>query len=258
MWLNPAHWGRAEGQAVQVLAYHAIADLPVGSPLRKYSVPPAEFSAQLDAMLRMGYGFVDLGVLLAGLDGTRPLPERGALITFDDCYEDLRTVAAPILTAHGIPAVAFAVAGRLGETNDWDADGEHLQLLDGEGLRALRPLGIEVGAHSVTHRALTGIAPGELGAEVAHSLPRLESAGLDAPRAFAYPHGRSNAAVVAAVRDAGFAAAFTTRAGLVRADSDRYLLPRMEVRRGDTGLRFRLRLAAAHAPRPVRALARLG
>jgi peptidoglycan/xylan/chitin deacetylase (PgdA/CDA1 family) len=152
--------------------------------------------------------------------------------------------------------VAFAVAGRLGQTNDWDAvEGERFRLLDGEGLRSLGPLSIEVGAHSVTHRSLTAITPAELGAEVTRCRNRLASAGLGATRAFAYPYGRSNAAVVAAVRDAGFAAAFTTRSGLVTASSDRYRLPRMEVRRADTGLRLRLRLAAARAPGPVRAVA---
>jgi peptidoglycan/xylan/chitin deacetylase (PgdA/CDA1 family) len=232
---------------VVILAYHAIADLPVGSSLRPYSVPPAELVAQLDELERAGYEFVDLDALLAGLDGSRTLADRAALVTFDDCYDDLRGVA-PLLAGRGIPALAFAVAGRLGASNDWDAGNEPtLRLLDVEGLHQLGRFGIEVGGHSVTHPRLTEVAPAQLAAEVAGCREQLQAAGLPRPRAFAYPYGAHDRAVVAAVREAGFHAAFITESGVVGAGSDRYRLPRIELRRGDTGMRFRLRLVAARA-----------
>jgi peptidoglycan/xylan/chitin deacetylase (PgdA/CDA1 family) len=256
--------GSAPGHgSVLVLAYHAIADLPAGSSLRQYAVPPAEFAAQVDALQRAGYEFVDLGAVLAALDGTARVPARAALVTFDDCSEDLRTVAAPLLAARGIPAVAFAVAGRLGGANEWEdpGAGEPLRLLDAEALRGLGRLGIEVGAHSLSHPRLTEIDPARLTAEIAGSRERLQAAGLPAPRAFAYPYGASNPAVAAAVRDAGFLAGFSTESGMVSSASDRYRLPRMELRRGDTGTRFRLRVASAQAPafarRAIRARASL-
>jgi hypothetical protein len=77
------------------------------------------------------------------------------------------------------------------------------------------------------------------------------------PRAFAYPCGRHDASVVAAVREAGFRAAFTTRAGVATRDSDPYRLPRIEVRRFDSRLRLGLRLAAARAPPPVHRMLRM-
>ena len=232
-----------------VLAYHAIADLPVRSSLRPYSVPPAELVEQLDVLERAGYEFIDLDALLAALDGTRALPQRTALVTFDDCYDDLRAVAAPLLAVRGIPALAFAVAGRLGATNDWEVTGDEprLRLLDVEGLHELGRFGIEVGGHSLTHARLTQVSPAQLTAEVAGCHEQLEAAGLPRPRAFAYPYGAHDAAVVAAVREAGFHAAFITESGLISANSDRYRLARMELRRGDTGTRFRLRLVAARA-----------
>jgi peptidoglycan/xylan/chitin deacetylase (PgdA/CDA1 family) len=234
---------------VLVIAYHAVADLPKGSSLREYAIPPREFAAQLDHLARAGYDFVELGALLDALDGTAAMPERAVLITFDDGYDDLRTVAGPLLAARGIPAVAFAVAGELGATNRWDAAGgeEPLRLLDAEGLRAVAGLGVEVGAHSLTHARLTEIEPVLLEAEVCRCRERLEAAGLPPPRGFAYPYGAYDDAVVAAVRDAGFRAAFTTESGVVTRSSDRYRLPRLDLRRGDTGARFRLRVAAARA-----------
>lgn len=149
--------GGAPRPSVQVLAYHAIADLPAGSALREYSVPPAEFGAQLDTMRRMGYRFIDLGALLTGLNGAEPCrtarrssPSTTATRTCGPSPpRSSRRAASPPWPS---PSQAGWVA-----TNDWDAaaGGERLRLLDGEGLRSLRPLGIEVGAHSMTHRSLT-------------------------------------------------------------------------------------------------------
>jgi peptidoglycan/xylan/chitin deacetylase (PgdA/CDA1 family) len=240
-----------------VLAYHAIADLPLRSSFRPYSVPRAELIDQLDALERAGYEFIDLDALLAALDGSPALPKRAALVTFDDCYDDLRAVVAPLLAHRGIPALAFAVAGKLGATNDWDVDRDEpgLRLLDVEGLHELGRFGIEVGAHSLTHARLTELPPAQLAAEVAGCYEQLEAAGLPRPRAFAYPYGAHDTVVVAAVRQAGFHAAFVTQSGVVTGRSDRYRLPRMELRRGDTGMRFRLRLVAARAralPSPAR------
>ena len=239
---------RRDGSAV-ILAYHAIADLPVGSSLRQYAVPPAELVEHLDLLERAGYEFIDLDALLAAFDESRALPQRAALVTFDDCYDELRAVAASVLAVRGIPALAFAVAGKLGATNDWDVAGDEprLRLLDIEGLHELIRCGVEVGGHSLTHARLTELSPAQLAVEVAGCYEQLEAAGLPRPRAFAYPYGAHDAAVVAAVREAGFRAAFITDSGLVSANSDRYRLPRMELRRGDTGTRFRLRLVAARA-----------
>jgi peptidoglycan/xylan/chitin deacetylase (PgdA/CDA1 family) len=234
---------------VLVLAYHAIADLPEGSPLRPYAVPPEELAGQLDLLERIGHAFVDLDMLLAALDGTGATPRRAVLVTFDDCTEDLRAVAAPLLAARGIPAVAFAVAGALGGTNRWDGDAaqEPLRLLDAEGLRGLGVLGVEVGGHSVTHPRLPDLGPDRLDTELSGCREQLQAAGLPAPRAFAYPYGAHDAAVVDAVRDAGYQAAFATASGVVTPNSDRYRLPRLELRRGDTGLRLLLRVTAARA-----------
>src|SRR3954447_3221104 len=144
-----------------VLAYPAIADLPPGSTLRPYAVPETELIEQLDELERAGYEFVDLDGLLGALSGCRALARRAALITFDDCFEELLSVAAPVLADRSIPALAFAVAGRLGGTNDWDAAAGQapLRLLGVEGLRQLERYGIEVGGHSVTHARLTELGP---------------------------------------------------------------------------------------------------
>jgi peptidoglycan/xylan/chitin deacetylase (PgdA/CDA1 family) len=238
---------------LRILAYHAVADLAADPVLAEYGVPPALFAAQLDDLTRHGWEFVDLDAVLAALGDGAALPRRALLLTFDDAYTDLLEVACPLLQARGIPAVVFAVAGRVGGGNTWDqAKGAApLSLLDAEGLRAVAALGVEVGSHTATHRSLPSLEEAELSAELAGSAATLEGLGLARPRAFSYPYGAAADAVVAAVREAGYEVAFTTAWGEPRG-ADRHLLPRTEVHASDTPRKLRLKLAAAGWPRLVR------
>jgi len=238
------------GSAI-VLAFHAVADLGGDPVLAEYGVPPQRFAEHLDALARHGWKFVDLDAVLAALDGRAQLPERALLVSFDDCYVDLLSDGCPILAERGVPAVAFAVAGLTGKTNEWDQPlgARELRLLDGEGLLALPGQGVEVGSHGMNHHPLSKLERGEAEREVRESATALEAAGLPRPRAFSYPHGEWTRAVAAAARSTGYAAAFTVTPGRVERGCDPYALPRIEVLAGDTPARLRLKLATAGWPR---------
>jgi peptidoglycan/xylan/chitin deacetylase (PgdA/CDA1 family) len=232
---------------LRVLAYHAIADL-AGSPiLEQYGVPADLFQCQLEMLQRAGYRFVDVEEFLRFLHGKGGLPRRPLLLTFDDCYEDLLKVALPILKNRNIPAVAFAVSGRLGGTNDWDTKigAPQLRLLDANGLRELAAGGVEIGAHSRTHRPLTRVPNAELLDEVAGSVADLGTFGLGRPRLFAYPHGENDRRVQRAAQEAGLEAAFTVKPACVRPNQNPYQVPRIEILRADAGWKFRWKVAFA-------------
>jgi peptidoglycan/xylan/chitin deacetylase (PgdA/CDA1 family) len=253
--------GVPRSRPLRVLCYHAISDLAGEPVIEPYGVPPARFRGQLDALLGAGYRFIHPDELLAYLDGRAGLPRRPLLLTFDDCYTDLLSTALPELVARGIPAVAFAVSGYVGDSNRWDqaAGAASLPLLDVGGLETLERSGLELGAHSRTHRSLTEVDAAELVGETAGVATDLERAGLPCPRLFAYPHGDHSAEVRQAVRQAGYAAAFTVSPGRVLPSSDRYVLPRVDIRRHHTGWRFRLRVAllgGGRLRRPARELRR--
>jgi peptidoglycan/xylan/chitin deacetylase (PgdA/CDA1 family) len=248
---------------LRVLCYHAISDLAGAPVVEPYGVPPARFRHQLDSLRRAGYRFIHPDELLAYLDGRAGLPRRPLLLTFDDCYADLLSAALPELVARGVPGVAFAVSGCIGASNRWDqpAGAATLPLLDVGGLETLERSGLEIGGHSRTHRSLTEVEAAELAGETAGVAADLEGAGLRSPRLFAYPYGDHSAEVRQAVRQAGYAAAFTVSPGRVLSSSDRYALPRVDIRRHHSGLRFRLRVAllgGGRLRRPARLLRRLG
>jgi glycosyltransferase involved in cell wall biosynthesis/peptidoglycan/xylan/chitin deacetylase (PgdA/CDA1 family) len=238
------------GQAV-VLAYHAIADLSHERRLWQYGVPPAQLAMQLDELIGHGWSFVGLDALLRALRGKQQLPARAVLLTFDDAYADLLSAAIPILAARGIPAVAFAVSGRVGGTNEWDREiaAGTLRLLDAAGLRALSEHGVEIGSHGYAHRRLTpALAPDELAAELEGSAQQLQALGLPRPRVLSYPYGVWSPTIATAVGRAGYEAAFTIHPGVVRRGADPFALPRVEVLASDTPRTLRLKVVTARWP----------
>lgn len=104
-----------------------------------------------------------------------------------------------------------------------------------EDVRELDRAGIEIGAHSVRHEILARLEPAEAAREIEGSKLALERGLGHALRSFAYPFGRRwdyHAAAKESARRAGFASATTTHAGTVRAESDRFELPRVTIDEG--------------------------
>ena len=98
-------------------------------------------------------------------------------------------------------------------------------------------------SHGATHRALHRLPADERRNDLLRSREAIGAATGTVPRFLAYPFGAADPATAADARDVGFAAAFTTRHGGLRATSDSFLLPRIDVR-------------ADYAPRDVTAMLR--
>jgi peptidoglycan/xylan/chitin deacetylase (PgdA/CDA1 family) len=88
---------------------------------------------------------------------------------------------------------------------------------------------IEIGAHTVTHPALSRLAPAEQRAEITQGKLQLETLVARPVASFAYPFGDQGAETAALVREAGFRAACTTEAAPVRRNTDLCQLPRIAV-----------------------------
>jgi peptidoglycan/xylan/chitin deacetylase (PgdA/CDA1 family) len=239
--------GIPQPRPLRVLAFHAIRDLAGVPVLESYGIPPDLFRRHLDRLRRAGFQFVDANEFLRFLHGQGGLPRRPLLLTFDDGYTGMLDIVLPILEEKGIPAVMFAVSGRLGGVNQWEetTGAPPLLLLDADGLRKLAESGIEIGAHSRTHCRLTRVSDDELAEEIAGSVADLEQLGLKRPRLFAYPYGEVDPRVCLAVQEVGLQAAFTVNPGCVHRGQDVYQIPRIEILRRDVGWRFWWKIAVA-------------
>jgi GT2 family glycosyltransferase/peptidoglycan/xylan/chitin deacetylase (PgdA/CDA1 family) len=265
-WKGVRHAGGipASKQAL-VLCYHAIADLKDDPVLREYGIPPDKFARQLDSLRAAGFTFTSPDEIANLLTDEAPIPSKAMLLTFDDCYEELPGIAEKMLGPRGIPAIAFAVSGMESDTNEWDQaiGAGTMQLLDGEGLNRLACHRVEIGCHSRTHRPLPKLSEAELAEETSGAAGDIAALGLPRPRFFAYPHGEQNERSRAAVKAAGFTAAFGLTACEMTPSSDPFDVPRVEILASDGPFKFWLktrwpRLSVHLIRGPGSARARLG
>lgn len=113
-------------------------------------------------------------------------------------------------------------------------------------VRRLRQLGMDVGAHTVSHPILARVAPDAAHAEIRSSRSHLEGILGSRVSLFAYPNGvpqRDYSGLhVEMVRDCGFSAAVSTAWGAASSRSDPFQLPRFTPW-DTTALRFGARMA---------------
>jgi peptidoglycan/xylan/chitin deacetylase (PgdA/CDA1 family) len=250
---------------VAVLCYHNVRSGDGRVPFHDLHVAKAAFErhCRLIADACHPISLVDLRDARAG---TRSLPPRSVLVTFDDGYRGVADFALPILERYGIPAVVFvcvapvlsgrhfwfdAMYRRDGEAAvlrarslpyaDWralaestetraEADEAHRPLTPSELRRlAASPL-IEIGAHTITHPTLALAPIDDQRREIAQCRSELERALGRRVTAFAYPYGSLlrdyTSQTVSLVREAGFDLAFATTVAFAAPECDPLQIPR--------------------------------
>ena len=80
-------------EGVLILEYHKVNDWSDDS----YTVPTAEFAAQLDELSARGYTTISLLDFLRAKKGKQKLPDKPVILTFDDGYLDNYTDMLPLL-----------------------------------------------------------------------------------------------------------------------------------------------------------------
>jgi peptidoglycan/xylan/chitin deacetylase (PgdA/CDA1 family) len=90
--------------------------------LHPWTLPDDVFDECL-AFFRRHYALVKLDDVKASLEGTRRLPPRSLLITFDDGYADNSDYALPLLRKHRVPATVFVSSDVIGRNERlWTED----------------------------------------------------------------------------------------------------------------------------------------
>jgi len=93
--------------SIPVLCYHTVSDVDGHSPRR--------FEEHLAAIQDAGFRTISARELVAGLNGSRPLPDKACVLSFDDCHLSNWTVAAPLLAKYGMTGVFFCVTDFIGQ-----------------------------------------------------------------------------------------------------------------------------------------------
>jgi peptidoglycan/xylan/chitin deacetylase (PgdA/CDA1 family) len=208
---------------IPIITYHAIGDGP-----RPLWVSVGDFEAHLDAYKKAGYQTISLASLVDSLG--RDLPENALVITFDDGYESVYSLAWPRLRAAGLGGTVFLVTDYCEQTNKWpgqSADVPPAPLLGWKQVLEMANEGCEFGAHTRTHPHLMRATRQEVLEELVSSRDRIQSVTGRAADMFAYPYGETDRGTTDLVSQ-HFRGAVGTRLGVVKQGSSPFLLPRID------------------------------
>ena len=233
---------------VPILMYHRI-NVPSPSTLpmtRRLTVHPAVFARQMTWLRRHGYRAVTQRELFDALNCGRPLRRKPIMITFDDGYRDVFFNASPTLARLDMHATAYVLSGR---TSNGDPS-----FLSWALLRALERQGIEIGSHTVSHRALTSLSDGAAFEELVSSRRTLERRLGHRVRWLAYPFGAYDARIERLARNAGYVLAVTTESDARQSARRPLALHRLRIldSTGVRGLAGMLAASRDHARKCVR------
>jgi peptidoglycan/xylan/chitin deacetylase (PgdA/CDA1 family) len=167
---------------------------------------------------------------------------KPVVLTFDNGYNSQYTQALPVLRRLGWPGV------------------ENIQLtglppsqggLGEEQVRGLVAAGWELDTQGISHADLTALGPEALHYQVAVARDMLRARYHVPVNWFCYPSGHYDAAVVAAVKEAGFQGSTTVVPGWAHPGDDPYRLHRLRVLGGTSGPQLLAQLESTRAAPPA-------
>jgi peptidoglycan/xylan/chitin deacetylase (PgdA/CDA1 family) len=180
---------RSNARTLAILGFHKIGEPPADGWETWFYIPEATFVEQLSRLREDGWQVIDLATFLEGLVAPSNLPERAALLTFDDGYRSMLTVALPLLLQFAYPAVLFVPTDFIGARNTFDAAEPEEVLCDWDDLVELERQGVSVQSHGASHQAFSELSPAEREKELRWSKMTLETGLSKRVEVFSYAYG---------------------------------------------------------------------
>jgi peptidoglycan/xylan/chitin deacetylase (PgdA/CDA1 family) len=218
---------------VPILMYHRIAVLKGDEPSVTVglTVDPGEFQLQMAWLHDQGYTTITQLQLYNALMEGAPLPNKPIMLTFDDGYRGVATVAAPMMSQFGFVGTAYIITDRIAQNRKtaptW---------LTWPQLRILEQRGWDIGSHTVSHTEIPNMSPEAAMKTLRQSRFALERHLGHPVQWFCYPAGSVDAKSVEAVKEAGYVLATTTKSGVTLSAQDPLQLERIRIS-NTTGVR---------------------
>jgi peptidoglycan/xylan/chitin deacetylase (PgdA/CDA1 family) len=235
--------------AIPIITYHHVT--PAGDDMVTVSL--IHFQAQMAFLYRQGFTALSLEELLMILKGSRPLPRRPVVLTFDDGYRDNYRFAYPILKKYGFKATIFVVTGWMaddragafpeptvthGRCRDLIDQGRAAEIaLTWPEAREMEESGlIRIESHCHTHNKNLYRDPPALKENLELSQETFLAKLKRTSSALCWPGGRYNEQSLNIARELGFRSCCTVERGLNRPGGDPFRLKRVTVK--DAGPRW--------------------
>ena len=245
------YWGNAMAKAnrypMGVLFYHRVSDV---NP-NPWTISTACFENQME-WLRNNFEIISLAEIQERMVSGNDKP--AVAITFDDGYADNSLTAIPYLINHQIPATYFVSTEYVKSGKPFPHDqqlGVNLAPNGIESLRLMSRAGIEIGAHTRSHRDLGQTKdPETLFDELVVARDELEDLVECSVKYFAFPYGQFenlNDEVFRLAKMYGFQGVCSAYGGLNSPGADPFHLQRIH---GDPEM-IRIRNSLTLDPRAV-------
>jgi peptidoglycan/xylan/chitin deacetylase (PgdA/CDA1 family) len=179
----------------------------------------AQFEQHMAYLKSKGYTVLSLDQLAECVEGLRPVPEKGVVITIDDGFISEYEKAVPVLRKYNYPFSIFVFTNAIGKKN----------YLSWEQLKRMESLGGEAGCHTQIHPRLINLSERLVEQEIMGSKATMEKNLGRKVKYFAYPYGLYDNTVRAVAKRAGFRLMFSSDPGSVGAGTEFDRIPRQAV-----------------------------
>jgi peptidoglycan/xylan/chitin deacetylase (PgdA/CDA1 family) len=181
-------------RTVAVLAFHKIGEPPATAPrnARPWYIPEGVFRSYLRHLSSSGWEVISADTFLKALSAPESLPQRSALLTFDDAYKSLLDSASRCLREFAYPAVVFTPTKFVGGTNSFDRANQPVEpICTWDDLRELEKRGFSIQSHGVKHESFRNLDLEQQEQELRESKISIETELKKSVELFAYPFGRA-------------------------------------------------------------------
>lgn len=172
--------GNSSTGGVPILCYHGVLDQPWGQS--SLFVKVAEFEAQMKYLSENGYTTLFASEIASANKYKKPI-----IITFDDGYKDVYTNAFPILKKYNLKANVYMISGWI-NGDVYMTTAMTKEMSDSPN--------IEIGSHTVNHKALATLSDSEIDSELKNSQITLEQMIGKKVDVIAYPTGSYDSRVL--------------------------------------------------------------
>ena len=192
---------RYDELTIPILTYHKFCS---GESPDEYTINITQFREHLDYLKKNDYRVISLSQLLECIENSF-FPEKPVVITIDDGFRSVYSLAFPILKEYGYPAVLYLYTDFVGNNSN------QLTWLEIKEMMAER---IEVGSHTLSHTNLLNMKGSEshsdylnrIKKEISLSKTILERNTNSQVLSFAYPYGVYSEDIKLLAKEAGYKA----------------------------------------------------
>lgn len=220
---------------INILLYHQIGEMPTEDTNLDCFCSTTEFYRQMDFLKQSDYRVISLNNALDLAFKAKEIDRNYIVLTFDDGCEKFYDTTFPILDSFNFPATVYPIIGFLGKIVTLkERSYPHLKILSGSMLLELSKVGIEIGAHTVSHLNLTKTTKSEAEFQIKYSKDYLEHLLDKNIDSFSYPHGDYNNETIRIVEESGFTNAVACKSGFAQNAESIFEIPRKYITYFDT------------------------